>query len=88
MTEFFWAGKMFTSFSSIGISLIPKVSNPTIALDYEPTACCTTVYKIITKILINRIKCVVGLIVSPSQIIFIEGRSIVDNVHISHEILK
>lgn len=79
---------MFKSFRSTAISLIPKVPNPTIVKKYRPIACCTTMYKIITKILTNRHKSGVGSIVSPSQSTFIKGKSFMDNVLISHDILK
>lgn len=39
-----------------------------------------TTYKIITKVLTNRMKEVINTIISPSQLAFVEGRSIIDNI--------
>lgn len=49
---------------------------------------CSTLYKLIAKILTTRLKIVVDLIVGPSQSAFIEGRSILDNVIVAQELVK
>lgn len=86
--EFFVTGKMLKSFSCTVVNLIPKCANPTMVKDYRPIACCTTFYKLITKILTNRMKKVIGSIIGPSQSSFIEDRSIIDNILFGHELFK
>ncbi|KAM3301327.1 hypothetical protein P3S67_015829 [Capsicum chacoense] len=86
--KFFESGRLLKLFSCTAVSLIPKVANPTYVRDNRPIACCTTIYKIITRILTNRLKSVVKHLVNPSQSAFVEGRSIVDNILFSHEIFK
>ena len=56
-------------------------------MDYRPIALCSTHYKIIAKILCQRLKPVLPTLVSPHQSAFVAGRSISDNVLITHEIL-
>ncbi|XP_060182228.1 uncharacterized protein LOC132611885 [Lycium barbarum] len=56
--------------------------------DFRPIACCSTLYKIIAKVITTRIKGVIQGIVGHSQSAFIEGRSIVDNILFSHELFK
>ncbi|XP_009772130.1 uncharacterized protein [Nicotiana sylvestris] len=45
-------------------------------------------YKIIAKILTARLKMVVDCLVGPSRSAFIEGRNILDNVILAHELIK
>lgn len=56
--------------------------------DYRLIAYCNTFYEIITKELTNRMKKVMNTIISPIQSAFIEGRSLIDYVVFSHELLK
>ena len=55
---------------------------------FRPIACCNVVYKCIAKILANRMKCVLGSIISPNQSAFIAGKDITDNILLSSELLK
>ena len=56
--------------------------------DYRPIACCNVVYKLISKILTNRMSKVIGEIIDPSQAGFIPGKIIGDNILLATEILK
>lgn len=49
-------GKMPTEMNDIFITLIPKVSNPTLPKDYRPISFCNVVMKIVTKTIANRLK--------------------------------
>ncbi|XP_060212076.1 uncharacterized protein LOC132639653 [Lycium barbarum] len=86
--EFFKTGKLLKAFSGTSVTLIPKIPNPSLVKDYRPIDCCTTFYKMITKVLTNRIKTVIVTIIGPSQSAFMEGRSITDNIIFSHELFK
>lgn len=70
------------------MTLVPKISNDVHVKDYRPVACCTVLYKIISKVIINRLQNILPEIVGESQSAFIKGRVIFDNIILSHEIAK
>lgn len=70
------------------ITLIPKVENPTRANQFRPIACCNTLYKLVSKILMLRLKNVIGHIVDPAQAGFIPGRRLIENVLLATELVK
>lgn len=68
--------------------VIPKSENASTVKEFRPIACCTVIYKIISKVLANRIQGVLDTVICESQSAFIRGRMIFDNIIISHELVK
>lgn len=69
------------------IALIPKINMPKTATHYRPISLCNVMYKIISKILANRLKQVQPTVISSNQRAFIPVRLITDNIMIAYEIL-
>ena len=67
----------YTRLLIVLVSLIPKVQNPKSVKEYRPIACSTVVYKIISKILTNRLHRVIQLSVTAKQDSSQEGRSLI-----------
>lgn len=63
--------------------LIPKVDNPDHAGDFRPIACCSTVYKCISKMLCTRLNRVLPHLIHQNQGVFVPEQSIMHNVLIS-----
>ncbi|XP_016186167.1 uncharacterized protein LOC107627863 [Arachis ipaensis] len=69
------------------IVLIPKVEAPSYLKDFRPISLCNVIYKIITKVLVNRFRPFLSEIIGPLQGGFIPGRGTTENIIIAQEIM-
>ncbi|GMJ10719.1 hypothetical protein HRI_004741100 [Hibiscus trionum] len=67
--------------------LIPKIKDPTTMRHLRPISLCTVIYKIVAKVLVNRMKHTIPFCISSNQAAFVQGRNITDNILIAHEII-
>lgn len=78
---------MLKEINSSFISLIPKTAKPLTATEFRPIVLCNTSYKIISKLIANRMKPLLNQIISPYQSAFIPGRKMSDNITVAHELI-
>ena len=84
---FFHSGYLFKPLNQTFITLIPKIPFPEEVFHFKSISLCNVVYKIISKVMVNRLKPLMNSIITPYQNAFIKGRNISDNILISHEII-
>ncbi|XP_028786509.1 uncharacterized protein LOC114742412 [Neltuma alba] len=67
--------------------LIPKVDHPEMLRDLRPIGLCNVIFKIITKIIANRLKPCLSYMISPTQCSFIPSRHSSDNIIVAQEVV-
>ena len=65
------------------ITLIPKCSGADSLGLFRPISLCNTVYKMVTKMIVKRLRPLMPSLISPLQIAFVPGRLGVDNMIIT-----
>lgn len=69
------------------IALIPKKDNPRFVSAYRPISLCNVCFKIVTKIIANRLKSVLPKLIGREQVRFISDQCSFDNIIAMHEIV-
>ena len=81
------SGSLLKSINHTFITIIPKVQNPERVNDFRPTSLCNVIYKIVSKVIANRLKPFLNSIISEAQSAFTADRLITDNIFIAFESL-
>ena len=67
--------------------MIPKVESPQFLNDFRPISLVGSLYKILAKVLANRLRKVIGRVVSDVQSAFVKNRQILDGILIANEVV-
>ena len=73
------------AFNATFLSLILKGEGADSRGKFRNIALCNVIYKIISKVIVNRLKPLLPSLISPEQSGFVEGRHILDGIIVVHE---
>ncbi|XP_058776555.1 uncharacterized protein LOC131650866 [Vicia villosa] len=79
---------LFRAFNGTVVTLIPKTEQAKTVKEYRPIAGCTTFYKILSKVLTNRLGKILPDIIHQSQATFIPGQVIHNHILLAFELMK
>lgn len=65
------------------LSLVPKSA----VSDFRSISCCNTIYKVISKLLVHRLKPMLPDLILPNQTAFVQGRLLIENTVLASEIV-
>ncbi|KAK2440720.1 hypothetical protein QL285_012099 [Trifolium repens] len=87
ISEFHRNGKLTKGLNSTFIALIPKVDSPQRLNDFRPISLVGSLYKILAKLLANRLRMVIESVISETQTAFVKDRQILDGILIANEVV-
>ena len=86
--DFHERGRFGKGLNSTFLVLIPKIRGAEDLKDFRPISLVGSLYKLIAKVLANRLKKVRNGLVNPAQNAFVEGRQILDASLIPNEVIN
>ncbi|CAA7046646.1 unnamed protein product [Microthlaspi erraticum] len=86
--EFFASAFMPKSLNSTNLVLIPKRRGADELQDFRPISCLNTLYKLITRLISDRLKSILPEIILPNQTAFIRDRLLLENVLLAAEVIN
>lgn len=84
--NFFEKGELPVGLNRTLVCLIPKVSQPHNMSDLRPISLCNVLFRILSKVMANRLKECLPMLISEKQSAFVEGRLLTDSALVAFEV--
>lgn len=79
---------MPSSTNSTILALAPKFPGASRITDYRPISCLNTLYKVVARLLVRRLKPILSNLIVPNQTSFVKDRLIVENTTLAAELVN
>lgn len=86
--QFFQSAFLPRATNSTILSLVPKFPGATTIKDYRPISCLNNTYKVISRLLVSRLKPILSDLIVPNQTAFVKGRLLVENNVLASELVN
>lgn len=70
------------------LSLVPKHPGASLITEFHPIACLNTLYKVVSRLLVKRLKPILAPLIAPNQTAFVRGRLLVENTSLVGELIN
>lgn len=70
------------------MSLVPKHPGASLVTDYRLIACLNTIYKVVSRLLVKKLKPILPEIIVPNQITFVKDRLLVENTFLAGQLVQ
>ncbi|XP_010495447.1 PREDICTED: uncharacterized protein LOC104772543 [Camelina sativa] len=88
ITQFFHSSFLPSSTNATILALIPKKPGASSIKDYRPISCLNTLYKVVSKLLVAKIKPILPSLILPNQTAFLTDRLLLENTVLAAEIVN
>ena len=85
--SFFQTSVLPAGWNNTQLCLLPKITKPKTMKDMRPISLCSVQYKIVSKLLSERMKPIMDSTIYDTQGAFVAGRLISDNIVVAHEMV-
>lgn len=86
--HFFSSGFLPASANATILSLVPKFPGATRISDFRPISCLNTVYKVISRLLVRRLKPILPHLILPCQTAFVKDCLLLENTTLAGELIN
>ena len=86
--QFFFSGFLLATANATILSLIPKFPGAVKITDFRTISCLNTVYKVVSRLLVKRLKPILPKLILPSQTAFVKDRLLVENTILASELIN